>query len=221
MKKVFSILFCLTFSMVMSAQTSGGQITRPSKKTTQSPSHKPQIKSTKDAEVDNSRLPNYSYVHSFENYENGKRKYGFKNGYGEEVIPPTYDDIKYVLDMWAVCKNGKWGFVDVIGKEVTPPKYDEVSFFSGRLIKVRNDKKYGFVNHTGNGVTPIVYDDAFSFDENGMAMVKRNGKWGFINQTGNEVIPPIYDWVLGFEKGFAQVGLNGEEFYINEQGVRQ
>lgn len=32
MKRTFCILFCLTFSMVMSAQTSGGQITRPSKK---------------------------------------------------------------------------------------------------------------------------------------------------------------------------------------------
>lgn len=35
MKKVFSILLCLTFSMTILAQTSGGQITRPNKKVPQ------------------------------------------------------------------------------------------------------------------------------------------------------------------------------------------
>lgn len=62
-------------------------------------------------------------------------KYGFKNGYGELVIPCIFEDVKRVRtlgnpfiiecfeDGFAKVKyNGKWGFIDVNGKW-----YDEIN----------------------------------------------------------------------------------------------
>ena len=54
-----------------------------------------------------------------------------------------------------------------------------------------------------------------------LARVQLNDKWGFIDKKGHEVIKCIYDEVVGFyDDTHCKVKLNGEEFWINANGIR-
>jgi len=45
------------------------------------------------------------------------------------------------------------------------------------------------------------------------------GKWGFINGSGQEVVPLKYDRIVSdFNKGKAEVELNGRTFFIDVHG---
>ncbi len=117
-----------------------------------------------------------------------RRKYGFIDKAGKEVIPIKYDNAWSFSEGLAVVNlNNKYGFIDKTGEEVIPIKYYYAYSFSEGLAMVRLDnKKYGFIDKTGKEVIPIKYDDAESFSE-GLAEVELNNKWFYINQKGEYV----------------------------------
>ena len=118
-----------------------------------------------------------------------RRKYGFIDKAGKEVIPIKYDEAWDFSEGLARVKlNDKWGFIDKTGKEVIPIKYDYAERFSEGLAVVEYRGKYGFIDKTGKEVIPIKYDDVYSFSEISLALVKLEGKWFYINPKGECVI---------------------------------
>ena len=139
-----------------------------------------------------------------------KKKYGFVNKQGEEVIPLKYNEVypfyeglagvnvggKYLKigedeDLGSsvgLVEGGQWGFVDETGKEVIPPKYDWVDHFYEGFAAVRliADGKYGFIDKTGKEVIPLKYDKAQFFSD-GLARVRLDGKWGYIDKQGRNI----------------------------------
>src|SRR3989344_4411812 len=65
----------------------------------------------------------------------------------------------------------------------------------------------------------------------GLARVKTKLKWGFVDSTGNVVVPliynkgtvlrkPTFDAIGEFVNGVAKILLEGEEYYMNKEGMR-
>ena len=150
-----------------------------------------------------------------------KKRYGFINKKGEEIIPAKYDFAYSFSEGLAAILignflDGYWGFIDKTGKEVIPSKYIEVRSFSEELasVKVGNSQvgKWGFIDKTGKEVISIKYDSALSFSE-GLAAVKlsNSDKWGFIDKTGKEIIPAKYANVLSFSQGLAPIQIDNSD----------
>ncbi len=146
----------------------------------------------------------FDYADEFSNSDVGlvrlKKKQGLVNTKGELVIleEPLDYSIKFV-QFWngEYCpvqgRNGKHGVLNKKGKLVIPFKYQEEVFFGDGLAAVSNRKKNDY----------------------------EEGKWGFINEKGELVIDYQFDEVYSyFKKGFCQVELNREMFYIDKTGKR-
>jgi hypothetical protein len=98
-------------------------------------------------------------------------------------------------------------------------KYDYMGPFYEGLARVKLEKKWGFIDTTGNVVVKPKYNEVENFKE-GLAKVRTGTKWGLVDKSGNEVIKPTFDAIYEFINGKARVLLNGEEYYMNQQGQR-
>ncbi|MDR2165894.1 MAG: WG repeat-containing protein [Zoogloeaceae bacterium] len=79
--------------------------------------------------------------------------------------------------------------------------------------------KYGYINGKGELVIPLLFDYAWSFADNGLALVKEKNKWGFINAQGQFVIPPRFDTSGYFaNNALAPVREKEKWGYIDRQG---
>jgi len=82
-----------------------------------------------------------------------RRKYGFIDKTGKEVIPIKYDDAHSFSEGLAKVKlNDKYGFIDKTGKEVIPIKYDYAEGFSEGLAQVKLNNKWFYINQKGECV---------------------------------------------------------------------
>lgn len=98
-------------------------------------------------------------------------------------------------------------------------KYDYAGPFCNGLSKVKLAKKWGYIDTTGNVVVPLKYNEVESFSE-GIARVRLGQKWGLIDASGRELIKPTFDAILEFVNGKAKVLLNGQEYFMNKEGIR-
>lgn len=127
-------------------------------------------------------------------------KQGLLDNNGKELIPTKYSDIVLVGDSVAIIidgitfaenhdiiRNGKWGAYDLRKCEmIVPPRYDYISReITENIIRC---------NIGGNPID---------------LMAIKGGKWGCIDFDGNEVIPFDYETIGRFDKGVAQVKING------------
>ena len=85
--------------------------------------------------------------------------------------------------------------------------------------------KYGYINRDGSFIIDAKYDEAYSFSDDGLALVmceekyesayNKIEKYGFINSKREEIIPCIYDCATSFyPSGYAIIG--NCDFQINE-----
>ncbi|MDR1347146.1 MAG: WG repeat-containing protein [Prevotellaceae bacterium] len=145
---------------------------------------------------------------------------------------------------WAIAQNetaltpkekqGKWGYVSQDGTEVISFKYEQALVFSEERAAVKLKGKWIFIDKNDNVLT-AKYDDAGSFSE-GLAAVFNNGKAGFIDLDGKIAIPLKYETQIikndggvrstqkfyaqnfTFDKGVAEVALNGKFGLIDKKG---
>lgn len=147
-----------------------------------------------------------------------KKKYGFINKKGKEIVKPIYDDAFKANEGMAIVKKGKkWGYVNNKGKEVIKPKYDDAYNFSEGMAVVKKGKKYGYIDKKGKEVVKAKYDKAGGFSD-GMALVKKGENLFYINKKGKAVLKPKYDDIYQFSEGLAPVVLNGKCGFINTKG---
>ena len=87
-------------------------------------------------------------------------------------------------------------------------------------VPILKNGKYGFIDNEENPYIEFKYDWAEKFTE-GLALIKKGKKFGFINNQGNVVIDIIYDGASTFHLGKSSVNLDGENYYIDKNGIRQ
>ena len=114
-----------------------------------------------------------------------KKKWGFKDYKGKEVIAPEYDEaFPFREDYACVEKDEKLGYIDKTGEIVIPFLYDSALSFSEGLASVTIGDYSGYIDKTGEIVFPLEYDSATSFMD-GKAIIKKDGRWGFLTKDGN------------------------------------
>lgn len=97
--------------------------------------------------------------------------------------------------------------------------YDYKGPYYEGLARVKTKLKWGFVDSTGNVVVPLKYNEVTNFD-GGVAKVRVGTKWGLIDNKGTVLRKPTFDAIGEFVNGVAKVLLEGEEYYMNKEGMR-
>lgn len=107
-------------------------------------------------------------------------------------------------------------------KSKTQPKssgYDYKGPYYEGLARVKTKLKWGFIDSTGNVVVPLKYNEVTNFD-GGVAKVRVGTKWGLIDNKGTVLRKPTFDAIGEFVNGVARILLEGEEYYMNKEGMR-
>lgn len=97
--------------------------------------------------------------------------------------------------------------------------YDFQGPYYEGLARVKTKLKWGFIDSTGNVVVPLKYNEVTNFD-GGVAKVRVGTKWGLIDNKGTVLRKPTFDGIGEFVNGVAKVLLEGEEYYMNKEGMR-
>lgn len=151
-----------------------------------------------------------------------KKKYGFMDKDGREVIPCKYDFVEGFKEGLAKVRlNKKYGFIDISGKEVIPCKFDEAGEFCEGLAWVRLDDDYSYINKKGKVVIKLEDDEETptNFSE-GLTTAMVDDELCFINQKGKVVIDcDDYEQVYCFNEGMARVIDDDDEWgFIDKKG---
>ncbi len=150
-----------------------------------------------------------------------KKKYGFIDGKGIEVIKPVYDTVTDFTPVgWAIVTlNGKATYINADGKETDAIYTDaarDIILFAEIISK---DKKYGLINFDrgiSDTIVPPMYDEIsldYTFQR---VFAKNNSKWGMIDLHNNILIPIIYDQIFTYQNGLELVTRKEKLFgYVN------
>lgn len=114
-----------------------------------------------------------------------KKRWGFVDHEGIEVVEPVYEDVADFHDGLArVKKNDRWGFVNLKGREVIPPQYKDAEDLREGMARVKLNKLWGYINQQGSLAIEFRFRDADDFN-GGVARVKDDqGQPGYINKQG-------------------------------------
>ncbi len=140
-------------------------------------------------------------------FRSSSGKFGFKNNYGEVVIPPVYDLAKDFSEGLAAVNtgqewgydqlgypytvdDGKWGFINEKGEVVIPITFRSVTSFSEGIAGVDNRL---YIDKTGEVEFTLekYYDEIYPF-VGGVALVARNKQYGYIDHSGKEVVLSVH-----------------------------
>jgi len=148
-----------------------------------------------------------------------KRKWGFIDKEGNEIIPFMYDSVSPFSDGLARAKfDNKWGVINIKNEVVIPFIYDGIVIYSS-FIRVELDNKMGLIDKQNNIIAPIIYDIIYGRIHKNIVIVKLDGKYGLIdNKTGKEVFPIKYDNIHSFRGGLAVVRLNNKFGFVDKDG---
>ena len=127
------------------------------------------------------------------------RLWGMKDGKGNMIVPPTYNQLYGPDERGRVTARvkHKFGVLDRQGKWMIEPIYDNQDIIPYRkemLGVVVRDGKYGFMDYEGVEVIPCQFDYAEKFEEEtGLAPVWVHEKCGLIDRYGQWRAQPIYN----------------------------
>lgn len=92
------------------------------------------------------------------------------------------------------------------------------------LFKLKRNGKYGIIDSQLNNITPFKYDFIWSFDKNGLCLVRirHNNSWvhGLVNKQGEEQVPLIYEDITSKGDKY-EVKQNGKTYIIDKLGNKQ
>jgi len=148
----------------------------------------------------------------------------YYNYLGEIISRPTPQNIGFYSENGLAPardpKSGKIGFVNQSGEFIIDPIYDNTKLFKLpapfskhgiALVEKKKDENTflsGYINEKGEEIVPCIYDTAFSFYNNGYAIVGMDAskeekislidgyKYGMIDQKGNLVVEMKYASIL-------------------------
>lgn len=172
------------------------------------------------------------WVKSVYDYDDVVEKCGLIDHTGEFVIPPIYDNMKYIggnhvavnigfKDFEEFQITGEWGVIDLDNHILIPRKYTDMEPMKNGLYVVEYQKKYGIINLSEEIIIPFEYDYLFPWpDKNGWIHAELKGKWGCITLEGKVVIPFIYDEIGSTNEEVIPVRYGQQAYYINKDGHR-
>lgn len=87
-------------------------------------------------------------------------KWGVVDQYGDETIPPIYDDLRFRSSTQEimVVKDGKWGIATSNGGEVIPLEYEDVDITDEHYLARKDGKWAVFYKKTGQQISKFEYD---------------------------------------------------------------
>ncbi|MBM3426472.1 MAG: WG repeat-containing protein, partial [Bacteroidetes bacterium] len=139
-------------------------------------------------------------------------KYGFVNGDGKWIIPPTFEEVKQFSEKVSNYRSGtSWGTINTEGKILGNPKWDKIDNFSGGLAIAELGGKNFLIYPSGELAYPEALDRISKLKE-GFYLVESNSKSGLLNPLGKPVLPITFDQILVEQKDFFIVvkdGLSG------------
>lgn len=153
---------------------------------------------------------------------------GYKDGYGNIVLPAIYDEIRdlhpeskfenYLL----VELSGKFGVFWAGDKTPTIPLiYDAIIPINYTTMLVKSGGVSGVINITKPGKStlaiPVIYDDLGTLD--GYAIwTKTNNKYGLTNDDNKTILKQEYDEINVFSPQTVVVKKNGKAGLMNYKG---
>lgn len=142
----------------------------------------------------------------------GTGLYGYLNEYGVWAIQPQFRNAySFNKDLGVAVvqvHNHSWGAINAIGQTVIGYNFTNSSdVFSainsiskGRyrgidlwVTEERATGLYGYLDYYGNWYIAPQFVDAYSMNDDGLAVVKiESGRWGIIDRSGNFVVQPNF-----------------------------
>lgn len=118
-----------------------------------------------------------------------------------------------------VCDTG-YGLIDLEGNYLIDPHCEGIVWYGEQGIAVVEvDGKQRIVDREGKRIGRRDFD-WIGILENGLMPARRGEGYGFINATAQMVIDFVYNDAYSFSDGQALVLLDGQEFYIDQNGER-
>ncbi|MFT4761641.1 MAG: hypothetical protein ACI9XO_003193 [Paraglaciecola sp.] len=87
-----------------------------------------------------------------------KEKWSIIDSLGNEILPPTFKEIKAFNPPLFRVKDKAWGIYSLINGLIVKTDYQVISPFEDGLAKVRRDGNWGMVNNQGEEIIPIKFE---------------------------------------------------------------
>ncbi|MEM7654495.1 MAG: WG repeat-containing protein [Bacteroidota bacterium] len=140
-------------------------------------------------------------------------KWGYLDSLGQEMIAPTFDQVKDFQEGLAPAKKGRyWGFINRKGEWAISARFSQVELFSQGVARVRAKRRYGYVLPNGDMLIGLQLMDATNFRQ-GVAIARYPQKlFGLLQTNGKWALPPKYQeirWVGEYLQVTTEKGLVG------------
>lgn len=109
---------------------------------------------------------------------------GYKNQFGDIIIPAKYPIIFYTDTLW------QYNYLGTVTPNIIAFKHKDSMFFQPFIC------------------SKIHYSDGR------LSRIEKNGKMGFVNEKNEIVIPPKYDFVTPFKDGFSEFYQGVDKVYM-------
>jgi len=126
--------------------------------------------------------------------------YGVIDTVLNQIIPPRYDSIRQVVDLWLphddttpdfiVKESGKWGVVNYKNGVKIKFAFETLVELDGFAGFAGKKGKYGFVRWDGVPVTQFVYDSMYTDWSSPNFIITRNNEIGLMDDVGKELVSP-------------------------------
>ncbi|MEG2289342.1 MAG: WG repeat-containing protein [Clostridium sp.] len=113
-------------------------------------------------------------------------KVGCINKKGIEILPPIYDNVHQIGELFIVSTNNKYGLVGKYQKDLLKCEYTTIDFVAENIFSISKDNKYGIYNAITNTSTELLYDE-IKHSSNGAIPVRIGDKWHYIDLDGNKL----------------------------------
>jgi hypothetical protein len=158
-------------------------------------------------------------------------RYGLINFYGNIILEPKYDKIKYSEKACWVKEKNIWKVFNNHSKKLIKPSisFDSVEPFIKNFARIWvKGNKWGLIDCDGKILAKPKYDWV-GYPHHGLTWVNiggkvgysgiRGGKFGLIDSDGNFIVEPIFDWIYDFWNGkLLEFKLNKKKGYVNRKG---
>ena len=168
-----------------------------------------------------------------DDYPCTKEKCGLINTSGEFLVPPIYDDMRYVggtniavnigfEEHDTYQESGKWGMIDMENHILIPLKYSDLHICKeSPLYLVEYGSLWGIINVFEEIVIPLKYESLSWPDKYGWIVAKREGKYGCITMKEEIMMPFIYDDIMLYGAETLIPVKYGEQAFYTDRNSRQ
>jgi len=155
-----------------------------------------------------------------------KRKSGFLNTEGQEVIPTQFrnaGDFEHGLARIQLQTNGKWGFIDTEGNFKIDPKYAVASdFTNGRaFVMEKFRQKPIFITPTDKqAFSSEMYLSASKFSDNRLILRGLNNGYFIVDENGNKIHSQDFEYIKNFQNNRTFIQKNQRWGVLDVNGIQ-